>query len=242
MSAIDSLIRILLMGILSLLLWTPVLCSLILLATPPSSRFWLRFISLISTAIVLLVCIGLFSLYNPSSDLQWREYLAVNPVDIGSTYTLGIDGLSMPMLLLTSLLGWAASLLKSPPQYPKAYYFCLLILQASMLGVFLAQNWILFYIFWEVALLCVYLLIGLWGGKRRNIANLSFVIHALIGSIAMLISLLALGDYHFHHSDPLITTLHEPVKAIPSTSQLLILIGFLIGFGIQLPIDRKSVV
>jgi len=115
--------------------------------------------------------------------LQFSEYFPLNP-NLGSAYALGIDGLSMPMLVLATLLTSIALLASfTISSSIKGYYICILLLEFGMLGVFLAQDWALFYIFWEVTLIPLFFLIDRWGGKRRHAASLNFVLYTMGGSI-----------------------------------------------------------
>jgi NADH-quinone oxidoreductase subunit M len=105
-----------------------------------------------------------------------------------------------------------------------------------MLGVFLAQDWVLFYIFWEVTLIPLFFLIGRWGGKRRHAASLNFVLYTMGGSIFMLISLLAISQYDLQHSGSLMSSMRQAAQDMPRYEQILVLLGFLIGFGVKMPI------
>ncbi len=113
-------------------------------------------------------------------------------------YTLGVDGLSIVLVLLTTLLA-AISIFYSwePIQTRvKEYYIALLLLMVGMLGVFVALDLFLFYVFWEVSLIPMYLVIGIWGGPRRIYATVKFVIYTLVGSLLMLVAILAVAIAH----------------------------------------------
>jgi NADH-quinone oxidoreductase subunit M len=100
----------------------------------------------------------------------------------------------------------------------------------------LAQDWALFYTFWEVTLIPLFFLIGRWGGKRRHAASLNFVLYTMGGSVFMLISLLAISEYDLEYEGTLMTSMHQMAKDMPWQEQVLVLLGFLIGFGVKLPI------
>ena len=225
------------MGILSLLLWTPAAGALLLAFTPSHNDKSIRIIAnLFSTLSFLLSC-WLVTLYNQqNSELQFSEYFPLNP-NLGSAYALGIDGLSLPMLILATLLT-SISLLASLTisSSIKGYHICILLLEFGMLGVFLAQDWALFYVFWEVTLIPLFFLIGRWGGKRRHAASLNFVLYTMGGSVFMLISLLAISQYDLEHSGSLMTTMHQAAQDMPRSEQILVLLGFLCGFGVKMPI------
>ncbi len=225
------------MGILSILLWTPAAGVLLLALTPGQHTQLIRYIANLFTTIALLLVCWLLSIYNAhDADLQFTEYLPLNP-KLGSAYALGIDGLSMPMLILATLLT-SITLLASftVSSSVKGYHICLLLLEFGMLGVFLAQDWALFYIFWEVTLIPLFFLIGRWGGRRRHTASLNFVLYTMGGSIFMLISLLAVSQYDFEHSGSLMSSMHQAAQDMPRVEQVLVLLGFLIGFGVKMPI------
>lgn len=225
------------MGILSLLLWTPALGSLLLAGLPGDKPHWVRAAALGVAAVTLLLSLWLLGHYDPhNAALQLTEYVAVNPTS-GSAYSLGVDGLSMPLLVLCTLLTSVALLASaSVDNQIKAYHLCLLLLEFGMLGVLLAQDWVLFYIFWEVTLFPLFFLISRWGGKRRHTASLSFVFYTLTGSVFLLLSFLALSQYHLAANGSLMTALGHSAKAMPVQQQIWVLLGFLLGFGIKVPI------
>ena len=225
------------MGILSLLLWTPAAGALLLAFMPSQNYKSIRIIAnLFSTLSFLLSC-WLITRYNQqNSELQFSEYFPLNP-NLGSAYALGIDGLSLPMLALATLLTSIALLASfTISSSIKGYHICILLLEFGMLGVFLAQDWALFYVFWEVTLIPLFFLIGHWGGKRRHAASLNFVLYTMGGSVFMLISLLAISQYDLEHSGSLMTTMHQAAQDMPRVEQILVLLGFLCGFGVKMPI------
>src|SRR4029079_5714724 len=106
-------------------------------------------------------------------------------------YNLGLDGISMPLVVLTSLISWLAMLASgSITKQLKGYLILYLILETGMLGVFMALDFFLFYVFWEVMLLPMYFLIGIWGGPRREYAAIKFFLYTLAGGVLMFIALL----------------------------------------------------
>src|SRR5213078_2575129 len=110
----------------------------------------------------------------------------------GIDYYLGTDGISMPLVLLTTVLSFLAMLASwNIERFVKGYCVLFLVLETGMLGTFLALDFFLFYIFWEVMLLPMYFLIGIWGGPRREYAAIKFFLYTLLGSVFILIALLA---------------------------------------------------
>jgi NADH-quinone oxidoreductase subunit M len=225
------------MGILSLLLWTPALGVLLLAFIPKKHTRLIRLISVLFTVLAFLASCWLLSLYEPTNaSLQFSEYFPLNP-DLGSAYALGVDGLSMPMLVLATLLTVIALLASfTITDGVKGYHICMLLLEFGMLGVFLAQDWALFYIFWEVTLIPLFFLIDRWGGQRRHAASLNFVLYTMGGSVFMLMSLLAVSQYDLQNSGSLMTSMNQIAQDMPLTEQILVLLGFLIGFGVKMPI------
>ena len=113
---------------------------------------------------------------------------------IGAHYSLGIDGISFLMVMLTTVLG-AIAILSSWSaihKREKEYYILLLLLQTGMLGVFMSLDFVLFYVFWEVMLVPMYFLIGVWGSERRLYAAIKFFLYTLAGSVVMLLAILAI--------------------------------------------------
>jgi len=225
------------MGILSILLWTPAVGVLLLTLTPGRNIQLIRYTANLFAAIALLLVCWLLSLYNShNAELQFSEYFPLNP-KLGSAYALGVDGLSMPMLALATLLTSIALLASFTVSHSvKGYHICILLLEFGMLGVFLAQDWALFYIFWEVTLIPLFFLIGRWGGKRRHTASLNFVLYTMGGSVFMLISLLAVSQYDLEHGGSLMSSMHQAAQDMPRIEQVLVLLGFVIGFGVKMPI------
>lgn len=225
------------MVMLSALLWTPALGALLLvLVSGHNSRLIRTIANLFSLLALLLACRVLADFDAANTALQFSEFYPLNP-KLGSAYALGVDGLSMPMLVLATLLT-AISLLASFSLSDgiKGYHISILLLEFGMLGVFMAQDWALFYIFWEVTLIPLFFLIDRWGGKRRHAASLNFVLYTMGGSVFMLLSLLAISQYDLEHQGSLMVSMGLAAKNMPIVEQVLVLLGFLIGFGVKMPI------
>lgn len=225
------------MGILSLLLWIPAVGILLLAFTPAQKTWMIRYLAnLFTTAAFLLSCLLLYRFNPHDAGMQFSEIFPLNP-DLGSSYALGVDGLSMPMLVLATLLTSIALLASfSITDGIKGYHICVLMLEFGMLGVFLSQDWALFYIFWEMTLIPLFFLIDRWGGKRRHTASLNFVLYTMGGSVFMLISLLAIGQYGHEHGGSLMTSIATAAQEMPLHQQIWVFLGFLVGFGVKMPI------
>lgn len=225
------------MGILSTLLLTPVLGILILALIPSKNTNQIRFTANLIALLAFLLSFWLVLNYDQSDgQIQFYEYFVFNP-KLNTALALGVDGLSLPMVVLASLLTVIALLASFNIAHNiKSYYVSILLLEMGMLGVFLSQDWSLFYIFWELTLAPLFLLIDRWGGTRRHVASLNFVLYTMGGSIFMLISLLAISQYMPPHGGTLMSAMTVAAQSMPRDEQVWVLIGFLIGFGVKMPI------
>ncbi|NJA04636.1 NADH-quinone oxidoreductase subunit M [Methylococcaceae bacterium WWC4] len=225
------------MAILSALLWTPALGALMLVPVSGDRVRLIRILgNLVSLCALALAGKLLLDFDAGDSTMQFGEFYPLNP-KLGSAYALGVDGLSLPMLVLATLLTAIALLASaSVSDGVKGYHICVLLLEFGMLGVFMAQDWALFYIFWEVTLIPLYFLIDRWGGKRRHAASLNFVLYTMGGSVFMLLSLLAISEYDLEKQGSLMAAMGQAAQTMPVVEQVLVLLGFLIGFGVKMPI------
>ena len=224
------------MHLLTQLLVLPLLGALFVAVLPGERKGAIRFIALLSGAATLAFAWSLIGPFDTAAaGLQFTEYVSWNP-RLGTSYSLGIDGISFPMVLLATLLCFIALLASaSIRERVKGYYFSVLVLEAAMLGVFMAQDWSLFYVFWELTLIPLFFLIDRWGGKNRHGAALNFVLYTMGGSVFMLIALLVLFDSVPGHSFGM-ASLMAGGPLLDENTQILIFLGFLIGFGVKMPI------
>ncbi|SCY02757.1 NuoM family protein [Nitrosospira sp. Nsp13] len=224
------------MGILSAILWTPAIGALIVaLISGRDADIARYFGNLFAGFTFLLTCYLLLHYDQHNAGLQFNEYFAINP-KVGSAYALGVDGLSIPMVVLATLLTSIALLASSSIVVGvKGYHISILLTEFGMLGVFLAQDWSLFYIFWEITLIPMFFLIDRWGGKRRQTASLNFVLYTMGGSIFMLVALIAIYQYVPEHVS-LMSAMSHVSENMPKDQQVWALLGFLIGFGVKMPI------
>ncbi|AFY60912.1 NADH-quinone oxidoreductase subunit M [Synechococcus sp. PCC 6312] len=220
---------------LSLLLLLPLLGSLTLFLLPSKlSSPTYRIIALVIGGIVLAwtAVVGQqFNLAQTSAQLTENlDWLA----NLGLNYRLGVDGLSLPLIFLNSFLTVIA-IFASPSEInrPRLYYSLILLLNAGVSGAFLADNLLLFFLFYEVELIPLYLLIAIWGGPRRNYAATKFLIYTALSGVLILSSFLGLawltGGLNFDY-DPLMA------QALPVVSQCILLGFILAGLGIKIPL------
>jgi NADH-quinone oxidoreductase subunit M len=190
---------------LSLIVFLPALVAafLSLPIIPKAREELVRWITLGTLAVVFLVSVWVAvpQLFGETGPAQFRigqpEMQAVVKLPwikaFGIEYLLGVDGISLPLVVLTTFLSMLAAAASWPiTKHVKAYHVLFLLLVTGMLGVFVSLDFFLFYVFWEVMLLPMYFLIGIWGGPRREYAAIKFFLYTLLGSVLMLIAILML--------------------------------------------------
>jgi NADH-quinone oxidoreductase subunit M len=177
-----------------------------------------------------------------TSELPDQQFKFIERADwipsIGAQYHLGIDGISFLLIMLTTLLGFLSVLSSwtAIDERLKEYYAMFLLLQMGMLGVFMSLDFFLFYVFWEVMLVPMYFIIGIWGGQRKLYAAIKFFLYTLAGSVLMLLGILAL--YFRYHTDTGVYTFN--VLALtqhtwPIDLQVWIFWAFMVAFAIKVP-------
>ena len=252
--------------ILSIILFTPLLGALVLLFVPKENKNAIRWIANLFALGGLLVSLPLVPWFWSQLSTQGTKYInqAGSWVQvpgnfkfmegmpnnwiptIGAGYYLGIDGISFLLIMLTTLLGWISILSSwtAIEERVKEYYIWFLILQTGMLGVFMALDFFLFFVFWEAMLVPMYLLIGIWGGPRKLYAAIKFFLYTLAGSVLMLLGILFL--YFNHHTVSGIYTfnipsLYDTARYIYTNPQYgptiatLLFFAFFVGFAIKVP-------
>ncbi len=224
------------MHVLTVLLILPLLGAVLLAFLPDRHPKLIRSIAIAFAAAALILSWGLISQFDlTTADLQFSLIVPWNP-RLGTSFALGVDGFSFPMVLLATLLCFLAILASAGiRERVKGYYMVMLVLESAMLGVFMAQDWALFYLFWELTLIPLFFLIDRWGGKRKHQASLNFVLYTMGGSVFMLISLLVVFDAIPGHSFYMKDVASGALELSRDT-QVLIFLGFLVGFGVKMPI------
>jgi NADH-quinone oxidoreductase subunit M len=182
---------------LSLLVFLPAVAALVIAILPRLADESYKLISLAVTIFVFILTLGFFMKGAPSFEKGVAGMQNLFNVDwipsFGIQYFMAMDGISFPLIVLTSFLSVLAMAASWPiTKHVKAYCILFLLLETGMLGVFLALDFFLFYVFWEVMLLPMYFLIGVWGGPRREYAAIKFFLYTLVGSVLMLIAILML--------------------------------------------------
>ena len=227
--------------LLSLCIALPVLTALALMLIPASNDRMIRAVSLVGTLVTFAVSVAVYANFIPGvagyqmvEQMPWIQ-------SIGAEWHLGIDGISLFLVMLTTLLSvlcivssWGSITTKV-----KEYHFFFLLLEAGMIGVFCALDLFVFYVMWEVMLVPMFFLIGIWGGPRRIYATIKFFLFTMAGSVVMLAGILYV---YFHTVDP-VTGMHtfnlvlatEQAK-YPLNIQTWLFLAFAIEFAIKVPI------
>jgi NADH-quinone oxidoreductase subunit M len=183
---------------LSLLVFLPALAALVLAFFPKGMDEPIKLIALGVTIFTFLLSLAMFrdgvAIDFDGGVAQMQDLFAVDWIpSFGIQYFMGLDGISFPLVILTTFLSVLAMLASWPiNKHVKAYCILFLLLETGMIGVFMALDFFLFYVFWEVMLLPMYFLIGVWGGPRREYAAIKFFLYTLFGSVLMLIAILML--------------------------------------------------
>lgn len=213
----------------------PVVGMLVLLFIPNDKKDILRWTTLLTTLITFGLSIWVLTMFNASNpDLQMvARYPWITVAGWNIQYYLGVDGLSILLVLLTTLLTPISilSTWTAVEDRVKDFMLFFLLLEVGMVGVFVAQDLFLFYIFWEFSLIPMYFLIGIWGGPRRVYAALKFILYTMAGSILMLLAIIWLGIYGGTFSVPDLIAQHN----IPVNVQLWLFLAFTAAFAIKVP-------
>ncbi len=241
------------MGILNIITYIPLAGALVILfAVNRDNKRGIRWVATATVFIDFLVSLYLWPNFDRKAAgagiWQFREVYEWIP-SLGVRYDFGIDGIALLLILMTTFFGIIAvvSSYSAITHREKEYYTLLLMLQTGMIGTFCALDFFLFYVFWEIMLVPMYFIIGIWGGQRKLYAAIKFFLYTLAGSVLMLLSILALfffndGGIEFLNIRGLgnpatfsVLQFHEIGRLIPPTLQFWIFLGFFFGFAIKVP-------
>ena len=220
--------------LLSALTFVPVLGIFAILFIPREKAYVIKVVAAVSTGIQLWLAVQLFLLFDTTTTaMQFVEHYSWIPA-FNIEYYMGIDGLSAPMVLLTALLSFICIFASwNITKAVKGYFALFLLLDTGMMGVFVSIDFFLFYIFWEVMLLPMYFLIGIWGGPRREYASIKFFLYTLFGSVLILLAMLALYFYNDPHTFNMLTLMETTYDY---NFQKWVFLALFIGFAIKVPI------
>ncbi len=221
--------------ILSLMIFLPIIGALVTYLIGIVSEKASKAVTLLVSAFTVVLTLFIFTAFNWSvTGFQFTETYDWAK-SFGLTYSVGVDGISLPLLIIASSLTAlsAAGSLEQINTKIKEYNALLLLFEGAVIGVFTSLNLVAFYVFWELVLIPMFFFIGVWGGPRKKYAAMKFLIMTHVGSILVLLSFITLyvmsTPHSFNFTD--LVTLHLPI-----TIQILISLGFFIGFGVKLPI------
>jgi NADH-quinone oxidoreductase subunit M len=223
--------------VLTMLLLTPFVASLVVLLLPGSKEKLIKWFTVAATAVAFvfaMVILAHFTIGSPA--MQMVQSMPWVPT-VGMSYKVGIDGLSMTLIVLTTLLCLLSAIytLRLEKQV-KLFCFLLLLLQVGMIGVFLALDAVLFYVFWELVLVPMFFMIGIWGGENRRYASVKFFIYTLVGSVVMMLGLLLLYFWGPHTFDLQAIIAWGQAGKYTIQQQYWIFGALFLGFAVKVPI------
>src|SRR5215510_12823937 len=224
---------------LTLAVFIPLLGMAIVLLIPRTEERLIKVVALLTSLVTLGVGVAILADFDYDSprlqfqvNKQWIEV-------INSHYHLGIDGISLPLLALSMLITVLAIVYSwnhfPEPHNVKAFLALILLLEVGMNGTFVAQDLILFFIFFEVVLLPMFFMIGVWGGPNREYASIKFFLFTLFGSAMMLLSFLALFFLSKVHTFDMVTLTRLHGAGIVHSTEIILFLGMFLGFAIKVP-------
>jgi NADH-quinone oxidoreductase subunit M len=228
--------------LLTVIIFVPILGGFLPLALhrhPAGARWSSLAVALVEiTLVVSLFFLGLKPHSGPAGTwLLLEEYSWI--AGFGAKYSLGLDGISLVMVMLTAFINVFCVLIswKAITEKVGVFFFFLLFLEGALIGLFLANDLLLFYLFWEIQLLPMFFLVGIWGHKNRIHAAVKFILYTVAGSLLMLIALIAIHIMHGHQTGVYTFNLYQLMHTRYSFStEVLLFLAFLLAFGIKIPL------
>ncbi|WP_299492536.1 NADH-quinone oxidoreductase subunit M [Acaryochloris sp. IP29b_bin.137] len=229
---------------LSVLVWFPLFGVLLLALLPKSidANKYARSVALVVAGLVFAWTVYIAVLFNPKQvTMQFGEFVPWIKA-IGLNYHLAVDGLSLPLLGLNSLLTFIAIWSTDPEvERPRFYYALMLLLNSSVAGAFLAQDVLLFFLFYELEIIPLYFLIAIWGGARRSYAATKFLLYTAFSGIVLLATFLGIvwlsgaSSFAYEPLRAIIVGASDTPSGLTLKLQLILMVGILLGFGIKIP-------
>ena len=224
--------------LLSLTTFLPILGVLLLLFIPKDSKGLLRGVTVAVTVATFIVSLPIMLGFQPNAEFQFTEnipWIAAGPFVM--RYNIGIDGISLWLVMLTTFIMPIAvlSTFTAVEEKVKEYMILLLLLETGMLGAFISLDMFLFYIFWEVMLIPMYFMIGIWGGKNRIYAAVKFFIYTMVGSLLMLVALIYLYFKGLEAGFTDFGLLQFFHLQLPLVTQVWLFLAFALAFAIKVP-------
>ena len=224
--------------LLSIVLWTPLAGMLILFFIPGEKKKLIRLWANIVAFAGFVVSVPLvFRFESGEAGFQFVERADWIP-SLGARYLIGIDGISLLLLMLTTVIGFLAILSSwnAIQDRVKEYYAMFLLLQTGMIGVFTALDFFLFFVFWEVVLVPMYFIIGIWGGPRKLYAAIKFFLYTLAGSVLLLLGILTLYFQYYKQFGVYTFEIQELMKLqLPLGLEQVVFWAFFLGFAVKVP-------
>jgi NADH-quinone oxidoreductase subunit M len=225
--------------VLTLAMFTPLIGAALILLIPKQNELFIKQVALATTLVTAVW--GVYILKNFDYDNTHRLQFSVNKEwieVIGSRYHIGVDGLSLPLLALSMFICILCVVYSwdhfPEPHNPKAFLALILLLETGMNGTFIAEDLILFFVFFELVLLPMYFMIGVWGGANRQYASIKFFLFTLFGSALMILGFLALF-FRAGHTFDIPTLINNASTMLPHNTQVWIFAALFMGFAIKVP-------
>ena len=219
------------------LTFLPLVFALLVLLVPSSQVKAIRTVALVGTLANFVLSILMLNGFDGNTArMQFQQIASWIPV-FGINYHVGIDGISLWLVMLTTFLSViAVGFSFSIKSRVKEYMFFMLLLQTGMIGVFVSLDLVLFYLFWEAMLIPMYFLIGIWGGDRRIYASLKFFLYTFFGSVLMLIAIISLYNYTGARTFDLIEIQNQLTnQSLPTGVEVWLFAAFALAFAIKVP-------
>jgi len=223
----------------------PLVGAAVMLAIPKSEETLHKVVALVTSLLVFGIGVALIANFDMDATAELQFFQDKSWIElINSRYLVGIDGISLPLIALTVFVVPLVIIYSwnhfPEPHNPKAFLILILVLQTGMIGTFVAQDLLLFFVFFEVVLLPMYFMIGVWGGEQRKYASLKFFLYTAFGSALMIVSILAtyfLSPLNAagQHTFSMIDLSEWAGSGLARTTAILIFGGFFMGFGIKVP-------
>jgi NADH-quinone oxidoreductase subunit M len=225
-------------ALLHIVLWAPLVGALLTMMFGQGMRA--RVVALFSTGVALAASVWVYLRYDLAAGGTQFESVAPFIPQIGSSLRIGVDGISLPLVFLNCFLTFLVVLISWKFELrPQLYFVLVQVLQTAVTGVFVSLDLFVFFLFWELELAPMFLLIGIWGGVRREYAAMKFIIYTISGSAFMLVGILAL---FFLTSSPTgggtfdLFQISNGAKALPLATQVVLFLLLFVGFAVKVPI------
>ena len=229
-------------GLLTGLVFLPALFALILAFVPKTNARAIQLLALVGTLAALLVSVFVYAGYDPNGPKQFQLIDKTSWIpNLHINYFLGVDGISLLMVLMTTAI-WPFVVgvsFREVTERSREYYAWVLVMETAVLGVFLSLNLVLYYVFWEAMLIPMYFIIGIWGGPKRIAATVKFFLYTMVGSMVMLVSIMALyflGGSQTFDLPQLTAHVSAGLFSGRETVDILLFLGFFLAFGIKAPV------